>query len=203
MKIAVMINPLNAELNPIYHLLALLQAHHILHVSRIRVKLEAERYQQMSAIIWSRILCLPVCCQKLIKNITKYIQNHIFASCFVLLWYSYFSLTLGITHYGCLRTECSGGASWSALLMKYLHDQLRMNWVRYMASMDRRGAYRVLVGKPEGQTPLWGRRQRWDNTKIRIFFICTITNQCTTNWQIIILLLHVSTLLCHPQGACS
>ena len=31
-------NPLNAELNPIYYLLALLGAHHILHVSRIRVK---------------------------------------------------------------------------------------------------------------------------------------------------------------------
>ena len=33
-----MFNPLNAELNPICHLLALLAAHHILHVSRIRVK---------------------------------------------------------------------------------------------------------------------------------------------------------------------
>ena len=31
-------NPLNAEFNPIFHLLALLGAHHILHVSRIRVK---------------------------------------------------------------------------------------------------------------------------------------------------------------------
>ena len=31
-------NPLNAELNPICHLLALLGAHHILHVSRIKVK---------------------------------------------------------------------------------------------------------------------------------------------------------------------
>jgi len=31
-------NPLNAELNPICHLLALLEAHHILHVSRVRVK---------------------------------------------------------------------------------------------------------------------------------------------------------------------
>jgi len=30
---------LNAELNPICHLLALLQAHHILHLSRIRVKI--------------------------------------------------------------------------------------------------------------------------------------------------------------------
>jgi len=31
-------NPLNAELNPICHLLALLGAHHILHVSGLRVK---------------------------------------------------------------------------------------------------------------------------------------------------------------------
>ena len=30
-------NPLNAELNPICHLLALVGAHHILHVSRVRV----------------------------------------------------------------------------------------------------------------------------------------------------------------------
>jgi hypothetical protein len=33
------VNPLNAELNPICHLLALLGAHPILHVSRIRVKI--------------------------------------------------------------------------------------------------------------------------------------------------------------------
>jgi hypothetical protein len=33
-----MINLLNAELNPICHLLALLEYHHIIHVSRIRVK---------------------------------------------------------------------------------------------------------------------------------------------------------------------
>jgi len=32
------LNPFNAQLNPICHLLALLGAHHILHVSRIRVK---------------------------------------------------------------------------------------------------------------------------------------------------------------------
>jgi hypothetical protein len=32
------INTLNAELNPICYLLALLGAHHFLHVSRIRVK---------------------------------------------------------------------------------------------------------------------------------------------------------------------
>jgi len=32
------LNPLNAELNPICYLLALLGAHHFLHVSRIRIK---------------------------------------------------------------------------------------------------------------------------------------------------------------------
>jgi len=36
------LNPFNAELNLIFHLLALLGAHHILHVSRIRVK-QSER----------------------------------------------------------------------------------------------------------------------------------------------------------------
>jgi hypothetical protein len=35
------LNPLNAKLNPIRHLLALLGAHHILHVSRIRVNIDA------------------------------------------------------------------------------------------------------------------------------------------------------------------
>jgi len=34
----VQFNPLNADLNPIYHLLALLGAHHILDISGIRVK---------------------------------------------------------------------------------------------------------------------------------------------------------------------
>jgi hypothetical protein len=32
------VNPLNAELNPIRHLLTLVAARHIVHVSRIRVK---------------------------------------------------------------------------------------------------------------------------------------------------------------------
>ena len=34
------LNPLNAELNPIRHLLALVGARHIVHVSRIRVNLQ-------------------------------------------------------------------------------------------------------------------------------------------------------------------
>jgi hypothetical protein len=39
-----LINPLNAELIPICHLLALLGAHPILHVSRIRVKYEQTQH---------------------------------------------------------------------------------------------------------------------------------------------------------------
>jgi hypothetical protein len=39
-------NPLNAELNPICHLLALLEAHPILHVSRVRVKAQMFGEQQ-------------------------------------------------------------------------------------------------------------------------------------------------------------
>ena len=39
------INPLNTKLNPISHLLALLGAHHILRVSRVRVNSSPERSQ--------------------------------------------------------------------------------------------------------------------------------------------------------------
>ena len=37
-NIQVLFNPLNAKLNPVCHLLALLVAHHIFHVSGLRVK---------------------------------------------------------------------------------------------------------------------------------------------------------------------
>jgi hypothetical protein len=49
-KINLQINPLNAELNPIRQLLALLGAHHILHVSGLRVKKQhslSNAHQQM------------------------------------------------------------------------------------------------------------------------------------------------------------
>ena len=48
-------NPLNPELNPICYLLALLGAHHFLHVSRIRVKLLTLR-RLMSCIYGAPIL---------------------------------------------------------------------------------------------------------------------------------------------------
>jgi hypothetical protein len=43
-----------------------------------------------------------------------------------------------------------------------------MRWAGYVARVaEKRNAYRVLVGKPEGQGPLGGRRHRWvDNNKM-------------------------------------
>jgi len=38
----------------------------------------------------------------------------------------------------------------------------RMRWARHVARMDEeRGAYRVLLGKPEGKRPMGRRRHRW------------------------------------------
>jgi len=45
-------NPLNAKLNPSYDLLALLGAHHILHVSRIRVN-SAFKWLRLWGLDWA------------------------------------------------------------------------------------------------------------------------------------------------------
>ena len=50
------INPLNAELNPICHLLALLGAHPILHISRIRVKTLTALYIKIT-LFWDVTPC--------------------------------------------------------------------------------------------------------------------------------------------------
>jgi hypothetical protein len=44
----------------------------------------------------------------------------------------------------------------------------RMRWTRHMACMgDRKGAYRVLVGRPDGNKSLGKPRRRWeDNIKM-------------------------------------
>ena len=52
-KLFYCINPLNAELNPICYLLALLGAHHFLHVNRIRVKSLILRLLMSYIYIWS------------------------------------------------------------------------------------------------------------------------------------------------------
>ena len=52
-------NPLNAELYPISHLLALLGAHHILHVSRIRVKIHhLLDLTELSGLCKAKTVCL-------------------------------------------------------------------------------------------------------------------------------------------------
>ena len=39
-----------------------------------------------------------------------------------------------------------------------------MRWAGHVARMgDRRGVYRVLMGKPEGKRPLMRPRHKWDN----------------------------------------
>jgi hypothetical protein len=50
------VNPLNAELNPICHFLALLGAHHILYVSRVRVKTPAATATAIEAWADSQLL---------------------------------------------------------------------------------------------------------------------------------------------------
>ena len=43
----------------------------------------------------------------------------------------------------------------------------RMRWAGHVARMGEKGAYRVLVGKPEGKRPLGRPRRRWvDNIRM-------------------------------------
>ena len=63
-------NPLKAKLNPICHLLALLGAHHIVHVSRIRIK-EAN-YHLSNASLLYRTLPAATCFGSHKHNIRRY-----------------------------------------------------------------------------------------------------------------------------------
>jgi hypothetical protein len=43
----------------------------------------------------------------------------------------------------------------------------RMTWVGHVARMgEKRNAYRLLVGKPEGKRPLWRPRRRWVDIRL-------------------------------------
>jgi len=56
----------------------------------------------------------------------------------------------------------------------YLNDLYRspntiwvIRWVKHVACRgERRGIYKVLVGKPEGKSPLGRPRNRWENIKM-------------------------------------
>jgi len=53
-------------------------------------------------------------------------------------------------------------------LIVWVIKSRRMRWVGHVACMrERRGIYRVLLGKPEGKRPMGRPRHRWeDNIKI-------------------------------------
>jgi hypothetical protein len=80
--------------------------------------------------------------------------------------------------FGPKRDEVTGG--WRKLHNEELHNlyaspsiirmikSRRMRWIRHVARMgDKRNAYRILVGNPEGKRPLGRPRRRWvDNIKM-------------------------------------
>jgi hypothetical protein len=80
--------------------------------------------------------------------------------------------------FGPKRDEATG--EWRRLHNEELYDlysspninrvikSRRMGWAGYVARMgEKRGAYRILVGKPEARRPLGRPRRRWeDNIKV-------------------------------------
>jgi hypothetical protein len=80
--------------------------------------------------------------------------------------------------FGFKRDEATG--EWRRLHNEELNDlyslpnvirvikSRRMRWAGHVARMaEKRGAYRILVGRPEGRRPLWRPRRRWeDNIKM-------------------------------------
>jgi hypothetical protein len=82
--------------------------------------------------------------------------------------------------FGPKRDEVTG--EWRKLHNKELHDlyslpsivriikSRRMRWAGHVARMgEKRNAYRLLVGKPEGKRPLGRPRRRWvDNIRMDI-----------------------------------
>ena len=62
-RLQIQINPLNAELNPICHLLPSLGAHHIFHVSRIRVKMKHKHSLHRTPLSYDLFLLISACYQ--------------------------------------------------------------------------------------------------------------------------------------------
>jgi hypothetical protein len=69
------LNPLNAQLNPFCHLLALLGAHHILHVSRIRVKHPSSGLIQFKILANSEASSLSLTVVWVENNLTSFVSK--------------------------------------------------------------------------------------------------------------------------------
>jgi hypothetical protein len=92
--------------------------------------------------------------------------------------------------FGLKRHEVTG--DWRKLHNEELHNlysspniirmikSRRMRWERHITQMgETRNAYRILVGKPEGKTPLGRSRRRWvDNIKMDLIEI----GGCGMDW---------------------
>jgi hypothetical protein len=143
----------------------------------------------MLATIQFRTFCLPVCCQ---KNLTIRIYKTIILPV-VLYGCETWSLTLREEHrlkafenrvlrriFGPKRDEVTGewrklhddelGVLYSSPSIITIIKSRRMRWAGYVARMgEKRNAYRLLVGKPEGKSPLGRPRRRWvDNAKMNL-----------------------------------
>jgi hypothetical protein len=55
-------NPLNAELKPISHFMAILGAHPMLHISGVRVKLPGNGYKKPGSLLLYLFLIINGCC---------------------------------------------------------------------------------------------------------------------------------------------
>ena len=95
------VNPLNADLNPIRHLLALLGAHHILHVSRIRVNKLLSKYLHSNGACYKRPSSHPPS--------TDRNSNTLDSSVFVAIkinFQGFCTLMISLYFYYCCFVEC-------------------------------------------------------------------------------------------------
>ena len=152
MMVNLKINPLNAKLNPLCHMLALLGAHYIFHVSGLRVKIY--RTIILPVVLYGfETWALTLREERKLRVFENMVLRRIF---------------------GPRRDEVTG--EWRRLHNEELNDlysspnivrvikSRRMRWAGHVAHMgEERGVHRILVGKPEGKRPLGRSRRRWVN----------------------------------------
>ena len=99
-------NPLNAELNPICHLLALLGAHHILHIGRIRVKNRASSIQDGCTATLQMLHFIYFFSTNISTEYFKHAAHSLFFSSKCRLFYNatfFGSCIIHILHTGCAK----------------------------------------------------------------------------------------------------